>query len=47
MLLADRGASLAEQRLLGLATWLLLGVLLLVEVALTRLQVGVRQAETR
>lgn len=41
VLLLDRGASLGEQRLLGLATWLLLAVLLLREDALTRLQVGV------
>jgi hypothetical protein len=41
VLLADRGASLADQRLLGLGTWLLLGILLFAEDALTRLQVGV------
>src|SRR4051794_2689620 len=41
VLLADRGASLGEQRLLGIATWGLLAVLLLREGALTRLQVGV------
>jgi hypothetical protein len=41
VLVADRGAGLAEQRLLGVATWALLGVLLLAEDALTRLQVGV------
>jgi hypothetical protein len=41
VLLADRGASLGQQRLLGLATWALLGVLLLAEDPLTRLQVGV------
>ncbi len=41
VLLADRGASLTEQRLLGVATWVLLAGLLLVEDARTRLQVGV------
>lgn len=41
VLVLDRGASLGGQRLLGLATWLLLAVLLLREDALTRLQVGV------
>jgi hypothetical protein len=41
VLLADRGASLNEQRLLGLATWLLLAVLLVGEDAVTRVQVGV------
>src|SRR3954470_4501664 len=41
VLLSDRGASLGEQRLLGLATWLLLAVLLFKEDAMTRLQVGV------
>ena len=41
VLLADHGASLGEQRLLGLATWVLLGGLLLAEDAQTRLQVGV------
>src|SRR5436309_11536851 len=41
VLLLDRGAALGEQRLLGLGTWLLLGLLLIREDALTRLQVGV------
>jgi len=41
VLLTDRAASLGEQRLLGLGTWLLLAVLLLREDPLTRLQVGV------
>ncbi len=41
VLLLDTGASLGQQRLLGLATWLLLAVLLLREDPLTRLQVGV------
>lgn len=41
VLLADQQVSLGEQRLLGLGTWLLLGVLLVVEDALTRLQVAV------
>lgn len=41
VLVLDRGASVGAQRLLGLATWLLLAVLLLREDALTRLQVGV------
>jgi hypothetical protein len=41
VLLADRGADLAGQRLLGLATWALLALLLAIEDPLTRLQVGV------
>jgi hypothetical protein len=41
VLVADRFSSLDEQRLLGLATWVLLAVLLIREDALTRLQVGV------
>lgn len=41
VLLADRATGLGGQRLLGLVTWVLLGVLLAVEDPLTRLQVGV------
>jgi hypothetical protein len=41
VLLLDRGASLGEQRLLGLASWVLLAVLLWGQDALTRLSVGV------
>jgi hypothetical protein len=41
MLLLDRGASLGEQRLLGLASWVLLALLLWEQDALTRLSVGV------
>ena len=41
VLLLDRGASLDQQRLLGLASWALLAVLLWREDALTRLSVGV------
>ncbi len=41
VLLLDRGASLGEQRLLGLASWALLALLLWREDALTRLSVGV------
>jgi hypothetical protein len=41
VLLLDRGASLGEQRLLGLASWILLAVLLWGQDALTRLSVGV------
>ena len=41
MLLLDRGASLGEQRLLGLASWVLLALLLWGQDALTRLSVGV------
>src|SRR6195952_2930725 len=41
VLVADRGASLASQRLLGLATWALLAFLLWFEDPMTRLQVGV------
>ena len=41
VLLLDRGATLDEQRLLGLASWALLILLLRREDALTRLSVGV------
>ena len=41
VLLLDSGATLGEQRLLGLASWALLAFLLWREDALTRLQVGV------
>jgi len=41
VLLLDRGASLGEQRLLGLASWVLLAALLWGQDALTRLSVGV------
>ena len=41
VLLLDRGASLDQQRLLGLASWALLAVLLWRQDALTRLSVGV------
>ena len=41
VLLADQAVGLAGQRLLGLATWVLLAGLLAVEDPLTRLQVGV------
>jgi hypothetical protein len=41
VLLADRAVGLGGQRLLGLASWVLLAVLLAVEDPLTRLQVGV------
>jgi hypothetical protein len=41
VLLLDRGATLGEQRLLGIASWVVLGLLLWRQDALTRLQVGV------
>jgi hypothetical protein len=41
VLLADRHASLTEQRLLGAATWLVLGVLLRRESGLVRAQVAI------
>ncbi len=41
VLLLDRNATLDQQRLLGLASWVILALLLWREDALTRLQVGV------
>ena len=41
VLLADRGASLARQELLGLGTWVLLGTLLRREAPLVRAQTAV------